>query len=137
MGIAFFVCPPLGCVQLFVTSWTAALQASLSFAVSRSLLKLMPIELVMPSSHLVLCRPCLLPPSIFPSMGAQSLSHVQLFATPWTVACQALLSMGFSRQEDWSWLPFPSLGDLPNPGTEPTSLMSPALAGGFFTTSTT
>ena len=62
-------------------------------------------------------------------------SHVQLFATPWTVACQAPLSMGFSRQEYWSGLPFPSLGDLPNPGIEPTSLTSPALAGGFFTTS--
>ena len=64
-------------------------------------------------------------------------SHVQLFATPWTVACQALLSMGFPRQEYWSGLPFLSPGDLPNPGVEPASLMSPALAGGFFTTSAT
>ena len=47
------------------------------------------------------------------------LSHVQLFATPWTVAYQAPLSMGFSRQEYWSGLPFPSPGDLPNPGIEP------------------
>ena len=54
----------------------------------------------------------------------QLLSHVQLFATPWTVAHQAPLSMGFSRQEYWSGLPFPSPGDLPNPGIEP---MSPAL----------
>ena len=46
----------------------------------------------------------------------KSLSHVQLFATPWTVAYQAPLSMGFSRQEYWSGLPFPSPGDLPNPG---------------------
>ena len=53
------------------------------------------------------------------------------FETPWTVACQTLLSMGFSRQEYWSGLPFPSPGDLLDPGTEP---MSPALAGGFFTT---
>ena len=59
----------------------------------------------------------------------KSLSHVQLFATPWTVACQAPLSMGFSGQE--YWLPFPSSGDLPNPGIKSTS---PALAGGFFTT---
>ena len=59
------------------------------------------------------------------------LSHVQLFATPWTVAHQAPLSMEFSRQEYWSGLPFPSPRDLPNPGIEP---MSPALAGGFFTT---
>ena len=45
-----------------------------------------------------------------------------------------LLSMGFSRQEYWSGLPFPSLGDLPNPGIKPTSPVSPAFAGGFFTT---
>ena len=51
----------------------------------------------------------------------KSLSRVQLFATPWTVARQALLSMGFSRQEYWSGLPFPSPGDLPNPGIEPRS----------------
>ena len=51
--------------------------------------------------------------------------------TPWTVACQAPLSMGFPRQEYWSGLPFASPGDLPNPGTE---LPIPALAGGFFTT---
>ena len=67
----------------------------------------------------------------------KSLSHVQLFVTPWTIACQAPLSMGFSRQEYWSKLPFPPPGDLPDPGTEPMSLMSPALAGGFFTTSAT
>ena len=55
----------------------------------------------------------------------------------WTVALQAPLSMGFLRQEYWSGLPFPSPGDLPDPGIEPESLMSPALAGGFFTTSAT
>ena len=49
------------------------------------------------------------------------LSSVQLFATPWTVALQAPLSMGFSRQEYWSGLPFPSSGDLPDPGIEPGS----------------
>ena len=48
-------------------------------------------------------------------------SRVQLCATPWTVAYQALQSMGFSRQEYWSGLPFTSLGDLPNPGNEPRS----------------
>ena len=51
----------------------------------------------------------------------KSLSRVRLFATPWTVAYQALLSMGFSRQEYWSGLPFLSPGDLPNPGIEPRS----------------
>ena len=54
----------------------------------------------------------------------KSLSRVRLFATPWTVACQGPLSMGFSRQEYWSGLPFPSPGDLPNPGIE---RRSPAL----------
>ena len=57
-------------------------------------------------------------------MKVKSLSRVQLFATPWTVAHQAPLSMGFSRQEYWSGLPFPSPGDLPHLGIEP---RSPAL----------
>ena len=64
-------------------------------------------------------------------------THVQLFVTLWTVAWQAPLSMGFSRQEYWSGLPCLPLGDLPDPGTESASLTSPALAGGVFTTSTT
>ena len=61
-------------------------------------------------------------------------SHVWLFVMLWTVALQAPLSMGFSRQEDWSGLPFPFPRDLPNPGIEPVSRMSPSLAGGVFTT---
>ena len=65
------------------------------------------------------------------------LNRVQLFQTPWTVAYQAPLSMQFSRQEYWSGLPFPSPGDLPDPGIKLASLVSPALADGFFTTSTT
>ena len=52
-------------------------------------------------------------------MKVKSLSRVRLFVTPWTVAYQAPLSMGFSRQECWSGLPFPSPGDLPDPGIEP------------------
>ena len=60
-----------------------------------------------------------------------SFSHVQFFVTLWTIAHQALLSMGFPKQEYWSELPFPLPGDLPNPGIEP---VSPALAGAFFTT---
>ena len=55
------------------------------------------------------------------------------FATPWTVACEAPLSMGFSRQEYWSGLLFPTPGDLPDPRIESASLASPALAGRFFT----
>ena len=54
--------------------------------------------------------------------------------TPWTVARQARLSMEFPRQESWSGLPFPTPGDLPDPGIEPESLVSPALAGRFFAT---
>ena len=61
----------------------------------------------------------------------------QIFATPWTVAYQAPLSMGFSSQEYWSGLPCPSPGDLPDSGVEPTSLKSPVLADRFFPTSTT
>ena len=58
-------------------------------------------------------------------------------ATPWIIVCWALLSMGFSRQEYWSGLPYPPPKDLPDPGIKPVSLASPALAGGFFTTSAT
>ena len=68
---------------------------------------------------------------------AKSLSRVQLFATLWTVAHQAPLSMGFSCHDYWCGLLFPPPGDLPNTGIEPLSLMSPALAGRFFTTSAT
>ena len=64
----------------------------------------------------------------------KSLSRVRLFATPWTVAYQAPLSMAFSRQEHWSGLPFTPLGDLPDPGIKLVYLASPALAGGFFST---
>ena len=62
------------------------------------------------------------------------LSHVRLFVTPWTVAQQAPLSMGFSRQEYWSGLPFPSPGDLPDPGIEP---RSPALQADALTSEPT
>ena len=70
--------------------------------------------------HAVLC-----------SAHAQSLNGIWLFATPWTVAHRTPLSMGFPRQEYWSGLPFPSPGDLPDPGIEPES---PTFAGEFFTT---
>ena len=64
-------------------------------------------------------------------------SHVWLFEDLWTWACQAPLSIGLSRQEYWSGLLCPPLGDLPDPGIEPTSLTSPTLAGRFFTISAT
>ena len=58
-------------------------------------------------------------------------SHVRLFAILWTVACQAALSVGFSRQDYWSGLSCPHPGDLPHPGIEPMSLTSPVLAGEY------
>ena len=64
-------------------------------------------------------------------------SHIWLFMTPWTVAHQAPLSIGFYRQEYQSGLPFPPPRDLPNPGIEPRSFILPALVGGFFTTTAT
>ena len=73
-------------------------------------------------------------------MCACLLSHfgpVQFFATVWTVAHQAPLSLGFPTQEHWSGLPFPSAGHLPDPGIKLLSLKSPALVGRFFTTSAT
>ena len=70
-------------------------------------------------------------------MSAQLLSHVGLFAIPWSVARQAPLSIVFPRQEYWSSLPFPTPGNLPDPGIEPKSPESPALSGGFLTASAT
>ena len=78
---------------------------------------------------------------------AKSLSRVRPLATPWlqeslrlkslsTIACQVPLSRGFSRQERWSGLPFPTPGDLLHPGIKPLSPTSPTLTGEFFTTST-
>ena len=66
------------------------------------------------------------------TLFTQSFSHVLLFGTPWTVACQAPLSMEVFRQEYWSELPLPIPGDLPQPGIKPSSLVSLALAGRFF-----
>ena len=87
----------------------------------------------MSSKHLITCSMSL----IISACMLSRFSCVQLFVTQWIVALQAPLSMGFSRQNYWSGLPFPSPGDLPYPKTEPVSLASPALPGGFFTTSST
>ena len=116
-ALCLIVVQSIGHVQFFATPWTAACQASLSFAISYSLLKLMSIELVM----LFLWTNRLAIWSLVPLFGAHvhSLSRVQLFVTPWTVAHQSSLSMGFPRQECWSGLPFPSPGDLPDPGIKP------------------
>ena len=72
----------LSCIQLFATPWTAALQASLSITTSWSLLKLMSIESVMPSNHLILYCPLLLPPSIFPSIRVFSSESVLCIRWP-------------------------------------------------------
>ena len=64
-------------------------------------------------------------------------SRVRLSVTPWTAVHQALLNKGFPRQEYWNGLPFPRPGDLPDPGLELESPVSPALAGRFFTTGAT
>ena len=141
----------LSCVWLFATPWTAARQASLSITNSQSLLKLMSIESVMPSNRLILCRPLPLPSLTFPSIRVftkESVLHIRWlkywsfsfsispsneysglisFVILWTVAHQAPLSMGFSRQEYWSGLPCPAPGDLPNPGIEALPPACPAL----------
>ena len=88
-------------------------------------------ELLLPATPL---------PSPKPTKSACVLSQFNLVlrsVTPWTVAHQAPLSMAFSRQEYWSGLPCPPPGDLPDPGIKPMSPVSPALAGGFFTTGAT
>ena len=66
---------------------------------------------------------------------ASCFNYLQLCATPWTAVCQVPLSMEFSRQEYWNVLPFPTPGDLADPVIKPMSLMSPALAGRFLSTS--
>ena len=90
----------LSSVRLFATPWTAACQASLSITNSRSLLKLMSIELVMPSNHLILCRPLFLPPSIFPSIRVFSNEPVLRIRWPkyWS------FSFSISPSNDYSGL---------------------------------
>ena len=161
---------------LFVTPWIAACQASLSITNTWSLLKLMSIELVMPSNHLILCHLLLLRPSIFPNIRVFSNESVLpiSWSKYWSFTCSISPSneysgqisfrmdwldllasvmsnslrpsgqyppgssvMGFSRHEYWSGLPCPYPGDLPDPGIKPASLMSPALAGRFFTSNAT
>ena len=117
-------------VRLFATPWTVAHQAPRSMKFSRQEYW----------SGLPFSSPGDLPdPGIEPrspalqadSLPSESPVASDSFTTPWTVAHQAPLLMGFPRQEYWSGLPFPSPRDLPDPGIEPAS---PALAGGFFTT---
>ena len=98
----------------------------MSFSVSKlgiTCFHLSPLSLCHPRWEKMLCSCCWL-------VCVCVLNRVWLFATPWTVACQASLPMGFSRKEYWSGLPFSSPVDLPDPGIEP---KSPALAGRIFT----
>ena len=98
------------CVRLFATPWTAARQASLSITNSRSLLKLMSIESVMPSNHLILCHPLLFPPSIFPSIRVFSNKSVLRIRWPkyWSFSFSISLSSGYSGlisfKMDWFYL---------------------------------
>ena len=98
------------CIQLFETPWTAALQASLSFTISQSLLKLMYIKLVMPSIHLILCYPLLLLPSIFPSIRVFSNESVLCIRWPkyWSFSFSISPSNEYSGlisfRMDWLYL---------------------------------
>ena len=93
-----FSCVQLSCVRLFVTSWSAARQASLSITNSQSLLKLMSTELVMPSNHLILCCPLLLLPSIFPSIRVFSNESVLRIRWPvyWSFSFSIIPSNEYS-----------------------------------------
>ena len=110
-----FIVQQFNCVQLFATPWTTACQASLSITNSWSSLRLMSIESVMPSNHLILCHPLLLPPSIFPTSGSFPMS--QLFA--WggqSTGVSALppfipkKSQGWSPSEWTGWISLQSKG---------------------------
>ena len=96
--VQFSSIQPLSCVRLFATPWKAAQQASLSITNSQSLPKLMSIESVMPSSHLILCCPLLLPPSIFPSIRVFSNESVFPIRWPqyWSFSFNISLSNGYS-----------------------------------------
>ena len=124
-------------VQFFETPWTTACQASLSFTNSWSSLRFTSIELMMPSNHLILCCPLLLPPSIFTSIrvfSSESVLHIMAVLNCckgfWVLVLNhsvisdslqphgLLCLWGFSRQEYWSQLPCPPPGNLPNLGIE-------------------
>ena len=102
-----------GMFHFFYFIFRAPISFSLCFLISPSLLFFLMWFLKLLSS--------IVEKLLYACMHAQSLSCVQLFVTPWTVAHQALLSMGFFRQEYWTGLSFPSPGELPNPGIEPAS----------------
>ena len=95
-------------VQLFATPWTAACQASLSITNSQSLLKLMSIELVMPSSHLIFCRPLLLLPSIFPRIRV--FSNESVLCIRWSKFWRFSFSISPSQEDSLDWFPLGGTG---------------------------
>ena len=97
-GIAWSSVQSLSCVRLFAIPWTAAHQASLSITNSWSLLRPMSIMSVMPSNHLILCRPLLLPPSVFPSIGVFASESVLCIRWPkcWNYSFSIRPSKGYS-----------------------------------------
>ena len=101
-------------IRFSITHYTLIQKNGMTYCPPTLLYPFMPLIMAL---HLT-CLALLMPSEL---LRACVLSHVWLFATPWTVACQTPLSMGFSRQEYWSRLPFPPPGDLPNPGIKPTS----------------
>ena len=107
----------LSCVQLFATPWTIAHQAEPPWGKGRNACVLSCVQLF--ATPLTIAHQA--EPPWGKGRNACVLSCVQLFVIPWTIAHQAPPSMEFSRQEYWSGLPFPPLGDLPNPGIEPGS----------------
>ena len=117
----------LSCVRLFATSWTVAYQAppSMGFSGKRTGVGLpFPSPGDLPDTRIKPRSPAFQADALTsepPGNSVQSLSCVQLFATPWTIAFQASLSMDFSKQVHWNGLPFPFPGDLPNLGIEPGS----------------
>ena len=122
-------------VQLFATPWTTACQASLSFTISQSLLKLMSIESMMPSNHLILCLPLLLLPSVFPSIrifSSESALHIR-----WPKYWSFSLSISPSNEYSWLILDFPGGSDgkasaynAGGPGSIPASGRSPGEGNG-------
>ena len=86
----------LSCVWLFATPWTATCQASLSITKSQSLLRLMSIESVMSYNHLILWRPCLLPPSIFP--------NIRVFSKEWVLHIRLPKYWNFSNHQSFQWI---------------------------------
>ena len=99
LNIGFAVVQSLSCVRFFATPWTAAQQASLSFTISVSLRKLMSIKSVIPSNHLIICRPFLFPPSVFPSIRVFFSKSVHCITWPkyWSFSFSISPSNEYSR----------------------------------------